>query len=538
MNQPLLPEKFNPTIPRPVKYNWVKAAGQQWTEVSEDNEISEEVQIVTTWMQSNSEPQDSHVSVSSHTEVDEHKTKVLYRLQDSEQSQSKADKDVLLSLWDCGGQPVFLDVLSPFLSSRTIFLLVFNASKCLDAPITKMSEITTLQKWMALIHTRFGGSQHGMLPNYPRVFLVGTHADQIAPRKPHEEQKRLASEVLNKLFASIKGKEYADMVLGGVVVDNTTAGMGPQADSGFKNIQEIVYSFVHDKLTIEIPVSWIHFRKVLQLYIKKQKPVIQLDEVYSIAAECYIPRDEVPIALLFYHDLGVFLFYPNIEGLKSVVILEPQWLVDQFGKLFASWKGKTEFSNMWNTLTHYGILVEPLCKAVLDNFCEHNLTPTALIEMLEHFLLAAPIVTTQLHAKRDQVKEYFVPFVLQHNLSQPPFATTSEGGKRRSLLSKSCDAQAWSSSLENAAPIHLTFLPGYVPPGYYVRLATSLASKQEVWLSFFSGIYHDQITMNIGVDRLTITEHIETIELQYSRLATVGEITIGDKMYTCTFVWV
>ena len=57
--------------------------------------------------------------------------------------------------------------------------------------------------------------------------------------------------------------------------------------------------------------------------------------MYSIAAECHVPHDEVTSALEFYHELGVFLFYLEVEGLKSVVILEPQWLVDQFGNLFA-----------------------------------------------------------------------------------------------------------------------------------------------------------------------------------------------------------
>ena len=36
--------------------------------------------------------------------------------------------DVLL-IWDCGGQPVFLDIISAFLTSRTFFLLTFNAKK-------------------------------------------------------------------------------------------------------------------------------------------------------------------------------------------------------------------------------------------------------------------------------------------------------------------------------------------------------------------------------------------------------------------------
>ena len=480
------------------------------------------------------------------TDVNEHKKKVLYQATAAMQSQSKANQEVLLHLWDCGGQPVFLDVLPAFLSSRTMFLLVFNASIGLEAPFRVfafddgqrndqgMSVITTLSlfhKWMAMIHARFGGAQQqGRLPGYPRILLVGTHADHITSGAPHKRKrilkKTLVAKMLNLFKESIKGKQYSDMVLGAVVLNNTSAGMGPQADSGFKEIQEIVYSFVRDKLTIEIPVSWIHFRKVLQLHTKKRKKVISLDEVHSIAAECHVPHDEVPSALQFYHELGVFLFYPVVEGLKLVVFLEPQWLVDQFGKLFASWKGKTEFSDMWNTLTHYGILVEPLYEYVLGSICEHDLTPAALIEMLEHFLLAAPIVTTGLHTRSGKVKEYFIPHMLQHHLSQPPLTTTSKSGKRKSFFSlrpsKSRDAEMQSYSPKNAAPIHLTFLSGYVPPGYYVRLATSLASKQGVMV-LFNPVYRDQITMDIGVDRLTITEHIDTVELQYSRQASADE---------------
>ena len=564
-----LPRKANSTIlakTRPVKYAWAMTgnpANHQWAKVTEDDEIAEEVQMVknvtpaefllmesTTRMHSGSEPIMSQVNYTAKlTEVEKHKEKVLDQASAEfldqasadEQSQSKANQEVLLHLWDCGGQPVFLDVLPAFLSSRTMFLLVFNASIGLEAPFRVyafddgrrndqgMSVITTLSlfhKWMAMIHACFGGAQQqGRLPCYPRILLVGTHADQIASGATRKKKIIQKKKIVKVFHESIKGKQYGDMVLGTVILNNTTAGTD-KADFEFKEIQEIVYSFVHDKLTIETPVSWIHFRKVLQLHTKKLKKVISLDEVYNIAAECHVPHDEIRSALLFYHELGVFLFYPVVKGLKSVVILEPQWLVDQFGKLFASWKGKTEFSNMWNTLTHYGILVEPLYEDVLGNVCEHNLTPAALIEMLEHFLLAAPIVTTGLHTRSGKVKEYFIPHMLQHHLSQPPLATTSKSGKRKSFFSlrpsTSRDAEMQSYPPKNAAPIHLTFLSGYVPPGYYVRLATSLASKEGVMV-LFHPIYRDQITMDIGVDRLTITEHIETVELQYSRRAAANE---------------
>ena len=219
-----------------------------------------------------------------------------------------------------------------------------------------------------------------------------------------------------------------------------------------------------------------------------------------------MPRGDVPSALLFYHELGVFLFYADIESLKSVVFLEPQWLVDRFGELLARWKEKPEHRNMWITLTQHGILVEPLYEAVLSNVKEFGLTPSSLVDMLEHFLLAAPIVTNGVHPKSGRVKEYFVPLMLKHHLSQSTLSSSQP-----------------SSAVKSAAPIHLTFLSGYVPPGYFVRLATSLAARKEVKVLFHSGIYRNQITMDIGVDRLIITEHNDTIEIHFSRHAPFKE---------------
>ena len=81
-----------------------------------------------------------------------------------------------------------------------------------------------------------------------------------------------------------------------------------------------------------------------------------------------------------------------------------------------------------------------------------------------------------------------------------------------------------SPGVVSAAHVHLTFISGYVPPGYYVRLATYLAAKKEVKILFRSGIYRNQITMNVGdVDRLVITEHGDTIELHFSRKSTIKE---------------
>lgn len=41
------------------------------------------------------------------------------------------EMEVLVRVWDCGGQSVFLDVLPAFITPRTMFLLMFDASRSL-----------------------------------------------------------------------------------------------------------------------------------------------------------------------------------------------------------------------------------------------------------------------------------------------------------------------------------------------------------------------------------------------------------------------
>ena len=70
----------------------------------------------------------------------------------------KVGSDVLLHLWDCGGQRVFLDVLPIFLTSRTMFLFVFNASKELltneeiHGSLDSVISLDLMEQWMAMIY--------------------------------------------------------------------------------------------------------------------------------------------------------------------------------------------------------------------------------------------------------------------------------------------------------------------------------------------------------------------------------------------------
>ena len=81
-----------------------------------------------------------------------------------------AELQPLFYIWDCGGQPVFLEVLPAFLTSRTMFLLLFDGSKDLNSrwrsvqyqqgrkiqgEKVNITIIELLQKWMSNIHAHF-----------------------------------------------------------------------------------------------------------------------------------------------------------------------------------------------------------------------------------------------------------------------------------------------------------------------------------------------------------------------------------------------
>lgn len=83
-----------------------------------------------------------------------------------------SESEVFLYMWDCGGQPVFLSVLQAFLTSKTMFMLMFNAQHDLDercltvahhhGKATKESqEVSTkelLLLWMVCIDATLAGN--------------------------------------------------------------------------------------------------------------------------------------------------------------------------------------------------------------------------------------------------------------------------------------------------------------------------------------------------------------------------------------------
>ena len=437
--------------------------------------------------------------------------------------------EVMMRIWDCGGQPIFLDILSAFLTSRTMFLLVFDASQPLNNKCQeswrhkgqtyhgKEHNITFLQlmvQWMRLIHASFVAKnemgtattetthseatqseatadrkQPITLPLCPRITIVGTHGDCVSSEG--------AQKVLKEIGSSCNERAFQDIVIDKLIIDNTTAGQGRNEDPGYRRIRKKVHKFTRS-LTTPTPIAWVSFRKVVQK-AAADSPVLSYEQVTTIAETCGIDKSKVPSVLHFYHQLGVYLHYKNIESLSTTIIAEPRWLIKQLCKLLMpEWycPRKENLANLWKWLEGKGVLLEPLYQDLWGD-CGLTGGAQALVDLLEHFDLARKIDNSSVPREMQRYEgcKYFVPCMLKARLQE---------GLDREAEKMTGQPQEF---IREAATLHLTFNTGYIPPGFFVRLAVQMTKSEKCTPTFEKSVYRDSITFRYGeIDRVTITE--------------------------------
>ena len=533
-----------------VKCQWARAgdsSDQRWIEIDEEDEISELATLLSTVLRKKSllisaesalaikafhpftqpqsemsasrqRPESASISSGNIPDVVEKIREKVFRKARLGTLRHQSQSEVVLNLWDSGGQVVFMNVLPAFLTKRTLFMLVFDASKNLETKLqvntvrdgkivhTEDYHLNTtelLLQWMASIDAHLSLRRAGAkVEPYPRVMLIGTHLDQLISRgcNPTEVSKR----ILDCLHSQYRDKTYADLLMPspGYIVDNTTAGQEGKDDPAFKEIRKCVREFAAANLSFPTPITWVLFRKVMQTISQPNKPVMSYSEVIAVAEACSIPLSALPSVLNFYHELGVFLYYSKIPRLQGIIIVTPQWLINHIAKLLIP-HGLEDHGRerLWTLFRNKGILTETLYRNVLVHSV---MGPQALVDLLEYFLLAVSIKTIDVHpyGGKDGDKEYFVPCMLH---------TSSDSTAPHS-----------PSHVASTKPMHLIFNTHYVPPGFYVRLLAAVAKNPHCRI-LFKQINRFTVTFAYQeVDEITVREHTDSIEVQIIRAAQGG----------------
>ena len=528
---------------RQVKYGWM-GGGQQWIEMMHEDEIDELAKLLAAVDNSSDTKTllcstlNSSIISSPLKETDE--TSLCNMSKDYERtavnptiseailrSEKISPEDVsslsvqpFLHVWDCGGQPVFLETLPAFITSRTMFILVFDASKDFTSNwrsvqyqegievVGEEMNITVLDlllQWMANIYAHLAKrDEQGALLDYPRILVVGTHGDQLTSEEKLSKREQFLSHC--------KGKACTELLQDFLIVDNTLARRSDEEgeDPDFNTIRDAINSFTTTKLVINTHVSWVLFRKVVQ---GLGRNVISLEEAHAIAVACKIPIASVNLlnVLNFYHELGVILFYPYIDGLKQNVIVNPKWFLATLGKVLTL-KGREEYKtgHMWDVLREYGVLVQPLYIGAWKN-CE-GVDPEAVMDLLVHLRLAAPVKTKVYHDY--DVKQYFIPAVLP--------------------ISGDLHTIPTSGFRERATALHITFSTKFVPPGFFTRFAATLLESPMCEILFQKGVYRNRLTFCYGeppLDHVILTDLSNVVEVVVLRFVPAsGSIAPLDKV--------
>ena len=382
-----------------------------------------------------------------------------------------------------------------------MFLLLFDASKdfrerwqsCQNTSDGKvlfgevMNESTSdlMAKWMSTIHSHLMKHNKGNTSS-PSLYCIGTRGDKLDEKERKEVKKQIQSQY--------QEKEFSNLIKDVLIIDNTTSGKREREDPSITILRRAIDDFIM-KLVIPTPVNWVLFRKAFQ---ELKLNIISVYDAITIGVACHIPAADVPEVLKFYHELGAVLYYPQIDGLKNKVILNPKWFVDTIGKVFPLEKGWSKAKN-WHLLRNKGILVQPLYQEVWQS---SGIDPEEIIKLLVHFRLAAQV---QIKHYDSRFKQYFLPAVLQGYTGDPN--------------------EVRAGYTLRASPVHITFSTGYVPPGFFTRLATTVATDANVELNVAHSeveikiIYRNRVCFSYGhpSDDFVLTDVNEAIQVDVLR---------------------
>ena len=352
--------------------------------------------------------------------------------------ETENEDDIYLVLWDFAGESVYYETHTLFLTSRAIFLLAYDLSRdpYEKAPPVKKQEMFRVIKdeigtktnlhyldyWMTSVsslssqgkgHEVHPSSASTVLPEtLPPVFLVCTHADQpFGGRDPGD----LALEV----YGELQGKPYSTHLSGKFEVDNTKSGdklESPEVSRLRESIRAVARELPQMKEFI--PLKWLKFEKMLQVFQNKGHKWITIEHAKQIASDHCQIHGEVAFktAIDFLHDQRILIHFDNTDELNKLVVLDLQWLIDIMKKVITIKRyddAEREFKFLWCKLQKEGILEEKLLQHVWEPLIGQYATFESLVAIMEKFsLLCSWPASDDLSSRK-----YLVPSMLK---SHPP----------------------------------------------------------------------------------------------------------------------
>jgi GTPase SAR1 family protein len=276
---------------------------------------------------------------------------------------------LIFNTWDFAGQEDYYTVHQLFITSRAIYLIVFNMNQANISIKQNNSEwLESLHFWInsLLAHLKSPSTNENLLPS---IFIAGTHYDLVAKDRDCDIKHLNCqiSESIRDLFKS-KNTSYSaalNMIMKNqgedlyfFPVDNVLGSKDDKIRYLKKNIDDLVQQQRKDGfLSEEIPIKWFQFQQELislrnesehntnnRVLSATQNSCVDYAFVERLAKKHHnIDGDELDIVLQFFHDIGSIVYYNDTKlhsndnnnntkqepsaTYQNLIVIDPKWLV-------------------------------------------------------------------------------------------------------------------------------------------------------------------------------------------------------------------
>ena len=418
-----------------------------------------------------------------------------------------------LYLRDTGGQVEFQEMLCLLVCGPSIFFFVFRLDLDFQAKFEikyrekideysncYTSSITTEEAFLqclASVYAMGTPGSAGVKIHKPLVFIIGTHKDKLgvsADKKIDKLNDTLHNLIVTNGFGQLvqyAGRNNKVMF----TVDNTST-----SEEDFKVIRSSVHALIHGRndFTIEYPINYLLFCLELQ---KQECSVLSLDECKKIAAKYGIEGEEVLHLLEFLHlRIGVIRYFDK-DGVRHIVIKEPQVLFNKVTDLIVrTFSSGCLYTSEIEDFEKRGIMTASAFEGVVSD--EDDISAKDFLQILEHLRLVASFTTPHYPEQR----RYFIPSVLNH-----------------------VPESQEEDMMTDVLPLAITFKCNHCPKGLFSVLVTHLMSPETdshadckrttTFTLKDDKVYKDQVYLNVfsrGVqDEVSLKAHTSHLEIKF-----------------------
>ncbi|XP_070536742.1 uncharacterized protein [Ptychodera flava] len=285
-------------------------------------------------------------------------------------------------LWDFAGQNVYYTTHQVFLDSKSIYLLVADASCNLNdqCPEDKSQSDTEghcwtkrmkykdyLTFWLNSIHTQSKTAEekieiYGHEYTAPLIILVATKKDKLRDKA---EQDDFVQEMRLYLAEECEEAFDAHVFQETFIVDNSKSGTDEE-DPEIQRLRECLKLIADAPIfTTDVPVKWLRLELVLKALKDLNKPVVSYEFFTRFARKlCITKKKETADVLKYFHEIGIAYFF------EKLLVLDTQWLTSLLGQVISIKLRDVHFKHpkkerFFIDLRRHGILHEKLLDYIL-----------------------------------------------------------------------------------------------------------------------------------------------------------------------------